>query len=128
IQVALTTVLQVLYPDRTKLANHEFFQSFFKAKTRTTVNMTKTEKLETWDLNIIITHLQTRYTNNDELPTYELQKKAIIQTFIATIWRPRSDVGRIQERGIAFTKDGNHRLTWGCVLIELFDSNPINTW
>jgi hypothetical protein len=110
-RAALTSVFQVCYPDMPKIANHEYFQSFFKAKRSMTVPIPKPDKLETWDLDIVMHHLQHHYTNNDELPTYELQKKAIVLTCIATIWRPRSDVGRIQERDITFAKDDADQVT-----------------
>src|ERR1700759_860964 len=73
--------------------------------------MPQPEKLETWDLNIILHHMEQNYADNDELYIYELEKKAIVLTCIATIWRPRSDVGRIQARDITFAKNEDDQWT-----------------
>jgi hypothetical protein len=110
-RAALSSVFIDLHPNMPTIASHGYFKSFFKAKRSTTVPIPKPEKLETWDLDIIIHHMEQYYEKDEELSIYDLQKKTIVLTCIATIWRPRSDVGRLQLKNITFARDDNEQLT-----------------
>jgi integrase len=102
-RAALASVFQELYPDETRMADHQSLKSFFKAKRKTTVTLPKKHQLETWDIQILIQHIRTYYSNNDELTSLQLQVKTVLILCIATMWRPRSDIGRIQFRDVIFS-------------------------
>jgi hypothetical protein len=62
-------------------------------------------QLETWDVPLLIKHLQRRYSTNNNLSLQALQMKTILLLCIATMWRPRSDIGCLQHRDIIFKQE-----------------------
>ena len=61
------------------------------------------KKLETWDINILILYIRKELSPSNILTLGQLQLKVILLVCINTMWRPRSDVGRIQWIDVQFT-------------------------
>ncbi|KAG0736779.1 hypothetical protein G6F62_009026 [Rhizopus arrhizus] len=69
----------------------------------TEVRIPTMDKLETWDINILILYIRKELSPSTVLTLGQLQLKVILLMCINTMWRPRSDMGRIQWRDAQFT-------------------------
>jgi hypothetical protein len=81
-------------------------KDYFAAERNTEVIIPTIQKLGTWDVNIMISHMKKKKYNK-QLQLQELQRKSAILLCIATMWRPRSDIGRLQLRDITFKFENN---------------------
>lgn len=104
---ALGSVFHELYPEDPRMADHQSLKAFFKAKRKTSVKLPKKHQLETWDIQILIRYLRENFSNNESLTSLQFQMKTILILCIATMWRPRSDIGRIQYRDVLFSGPDN---------------------
>ncbi|KAG0735469.1 hypothetical protein G6F57_009442 [Rhizopus arrhizus] len=93
---------QMLNSYRSAIASPEI-ALFFKAKKDTEVRIPTVKKLETWDINILILYIRKELSPSNILTLGQLQLKVILLVCINTMWRPRSDVGRIQWIDVQFT-------------------------
>jgi hypothetical protein len=75
-------------------------KAVFRIRKKTIISLPKKHQLETWDIQILIRYLREGFRENDPLTSFQLQIKTIIILCIATMWRPRSDIGRIQYRDV----------------------------
>jgi hypothetical protein len=66
--------------------------------------------LSTWDIDIIVKYIGDNMTNNEDLPLDILQKKTIALISIATMWRPRSDLGQLQPRDVHISRDDSNNV------------------
>jgi hypothetical protein len=100
---AIASVYSQLHPNQPHLASQHKIAMFFKAKKDTEVRIPTVDKLETWDINILILYIRKELSPSTVLTLEQLQLKVILLICINTMWRPRSDVGRIQWRDVQFT-------------------------
>ncbi|KAG1036148.1 hypothetical protein G6F43_013106 [Rhizopus delemar] len=100
---AIASVYSQLHPNQPPLASQPEITMFFKAKKDTEIRIPTVDKLETWDINILILYIRKELAPSNILPLGQLQLKVILLMCINTMWRPRSDVGRIQWRDVQFT-------------------------
>ncbi|KAG2190635.1 hypothetical protein INT47_008410, partial [Mucor saturninus] len=103
---AIASVYKVIHPTLPPLASHTMILQFFEAKRR------KDDKLpnihtEAFDVQLLINHV-VAWGKSEELELFTLQQKTITLITIATMWRPRSDIGNLQWRDVEFVmNDGN---------------------
>ncbi|KAG1413103.1 hypothetical protein G6F58_007669 [Rhizopus delemar] len=100
---SIASVFRVLYPEHMPIANQEQIQAFFATKRRSEVHIPSTSQLETWDTDKMVLFLLSTWADSSLLSLYDLQLKTIALLCLATMARPRSDIGRLQHRGIIFT-------------------------
>lgn len=91
---AIASVFKQLHPTQVPIALQPLTQEFFQAKRKQPVPVRPDHKLTTWDIDIVLQFLMTRMGQNQSITLAELQKKTIVLTCIATMARPRSDVGK----------------------------------
>ncbi|KAG1319903.1 hypothetical protein G6F62_011605 [Rhizopus arrhizus] len=110
---AIASVYSQLHPNQSSLASQPEITRFFKAKKDTEVRIPTVDKLETWGINILILYIRKELSPSNILTLGQLQLKVILLMCINTMWRPRSDVGRIQWRDVQFTHtDGVPNSVW----------------
>lgn len=95
---AVASVLTILHPNNMPIANSRDVVDFFKAKRRGDVQIKKTTQLEKWDVDTLIQYIRSNLSPSFFLNLYDLQQKVMILLYIHTMWRPRSDIGRLQHR------------------------------
>jgi hypothetical protein len=100
-------VYKHIHYNKKPIAEQPVVTEFFAAKRNTETNIPTTTKMEIWDLSILIRHVQKKYHTTDQLSLKDLQQKTIIITCMTTMWRPSSDIGCLQYRGILFKIDDN---------------------
>ncbi|KAG2223257.1 hypothetical protein INT45_006983 [Circinella minor] len=111
---AIASVLDTLHPHNKPLAEQEEIKLFFKTRAQEDTKIPNIHQ-EIWDVRDII-QVVLRWEENNNLSLKQLQKKAIVLTSIATMWRPRSDLAKLAWRDVNFTKDENGKLQ-GMVLL-----------
>lgn len=97
---AIASVFKVLHPEKGPLATKEVIAEFFKARRRSEINIPTKQKLQTWNTNILVDFIGKEWPDNQPLNLYDLQLKTILLFCLATMARPRSDVGRVQFRDV----------------------------
>jgi hypothetical protein len=100
---SVASVFAVLYPNHTHLAYQQSVQAFFKAHKRRQPIMERPGD-EIWDLRVVLQHIQ-QWGANDQLSLEKLQEKVMFLLCVATIWRPRSDIGKLQHRDLEWLYD-----------------------
>lgn len=102
---ALASVLNVIHPKKRPIGEVSDVSQYFKAKRRLTVNIPRETQLETWNLDILSKYILQHLTPTHLLNNYNLQHKTILLLCMHTMWRPRSDIGRIQFRDVLMKYD-----------------------
>lgn len=104
---ALASVLNVIYPKRSPIAEVSDVSQFFNSKRRLVVSIPKETQTKTWDLDILTKQILQNLSPS-QLSLYDLQQKLSLLLCMHTLWRRRSDIGRIQYRDVLLKfKDGN---------------------
>lgn len=99
-------MFRIIHQYKPSISENPLIQDFFKAKKKSEVKLPTLQQMETWDINILINYIHQNFKNNNELPLERLQEKTIILLCVATMWRPRSDLGALQLRDIHFSPGG----------------------
>ncbi|KAG1440292.1 hypothetical protein G6F56_011983 [Rhizopus delemar] len=99
---AITSVFKVLHPYQPTLADQQLIANFFKAKRRTETRIPSVSQLKTWDLTLINNFIRKTMSESQNLTLTTLQQKTILLVGMATMGRPRSDLGRMQYQDIQF--------------------------
>jgi integrase len=103
---SVASVYAVVHKNKTPLAEDQAVTAFFKARKRQQEVMpTKMDAI--WDIKIMVDYLKT-WGANEELDLQHLQDKTIILLCIATLWRPRSDIGRLRWQDLEWIWDKEH--------------------
>ncbi|KAG1032972.1 hypothetical protein G6F25_010875 [Rhizopus arrhizus] len=100
---SIASVFKVIHKNKPPIAQQPLVQEFFSAKRRSEVTLPTKQKVETWDLDILLQHMVKKFEDNDSLTLEELQEKVILLLCISSMWRPRSDIGTLQLRDIEFS-------------------------
>ncbi|KAG1549878.1 hypothetical protein G6F47_013124 [Rhizopus delemar] len=111
---SIASVFRVLHPEEIPLANQSIIQAFFVTKRRSEIRIPSTPQLETWDIDKMTDFLVSTWTNSSSLTLYDLQLKTVALLCLATMARPRSDIGRLQFQDIIFNfEDSNNSIPTG---------------
>ncbi|KAG1277773.1 hypothetical protein G6F66_012208 [Rhizopus arrhizus] len=104
---SIASVFRVLHPNETSLAQQEKIVQFFQAKRHQEVKTPTEADLSAWDTDIVVHYAKTNWRNNHQLTLFDLQKKTLIILCLATMARPRSDIGRLMYKNVQFTLQDN---------------------
>ncbi|KAG1466195.1 hypothetical protein G6F56_004736 [Rhizopus delemar] len=99
---AIASVYRVMHEDKPRLASNRGILNFFAAKRRTDTrppNFSQEiyEMIKKWGLT-------------ETMDLQMLQQKTILLITMATMWRPRSDIGKLQHQDILFVQDDEGKL------------------
>jgi hypothetical protein len=103
---SIASVFFVIHPTKMLIAEQVLIKDFFTAKRKSEVKIPTEEQSATWDITILVSYVKQHLPKTEELSLPQLQLKTILVLCIATMWRPRSDIGRLQHRDIILKKDG----------------------
>ncbi|CEI93563.1 hypothetical protein RMCBS344292_07794 [Rhizopus microsporus] len=128
IRSAVASVFRVIHSEKPTIASNILLQQYFQAKRRNHYKLPYSSQ-EVYDAQPILTMVQSWGKTND-LGLDNLQQNLILLFTIASMWRPRSDNGKLQYRDIAFKHD-DQGLLLGVTLIarspKEIDIN-VKTW
>ncbi|KAG1526955.1 hypothetical protein G6F52_001971 [Rhizopus delemar] len=99
----IASVFRIIHPDKPAIASNLILQQYFQARKRNHYKLPNNSQ-EIYDIQPII-DLILIWDKTVDLSLYVLQKKAILLTTIASMWRPRSDIGKLQYRDVNFKQD-----------------------
>ena len=102
VRSAIASVYQVVHAQEPSLGNHALVQQFFKARKRTRSKLPNRNQ-EIFDIDLKLVLVENWGATKD-LPLDKLQKKTLVLLTIATMWRPRSDLGNLQHRDVTFVE------------------------
>ncbi|KAG1135029.1 hypothetical protein G6F37_013169 [Rhizopus arrhizus] len=111
---AIASVFRIIHPQKPPIASHPLVLHFFEAKRRRETRLPNTSK-EIFDVTLLIDHVLT-WGSNNSLSLYNLQLKTVLLITIATMWRPRSDIGNIQFRDVHSMMDNDKNIPIGVTL------------
>ncbi|KAG1061403.1 hypothetical protein G6F60_012224 [Rhizopus arrhizus] len=100
IRTAISSIYKVLYPSQPNLADQKLIADFFRSKRQQTVIIPKQHQLQTWDSDVLTTLILQKYKENEDLNLTDLQQKTLLLLALSTMARPRSDLGRLQNRDV----------------------------
>lgn len=104
IRSAIASVSRVIYSTKPPLASHPAILGFLKAKQRRFLKLPNIHE-EAFDIQMITNHVLS-WGPTAALPVAKLQLKALYLLTVATMWRPRSDLGKLQFRDLSITTAG----------------------
>ncbi|KAG1037308.1 hypothetical protein G6F43_012890 [Rhizopus delemar] len=105
---AIASVFAVIHDDKLPIADNTVIKDFFIAKKKSEVRIPAHHQLFTWDITIILKHIKETMAQSDQLSVQQLQIKTILLLCMATMWRPRSDIGRLQYQDVQIKEEGIH--------------------
>ncbi|KAG1050452.1 hypothetical protein G6F43_007274 [Rhizopus delemar] len=105
---SIASVFRVLHPEEIPLANQSIIQAFFATKRRSEIKIPSTPQLETWNIDKMTDFLVSTWADSSSLTLYDLQLKTVALLCLATMSRPRSDIGRLQFQYIIFKFEGSN--------------------
>ncbi|ORE09290.1 hypothetical protein BCV72DRAFT_201768, partial [Rhizopus microsporus var. microsporus] len=108
IRSAIASVFQVLHSDKPSLTSHERILQFFQAKRRIDPKFPNYTK-EVYSLTPIIDMIRS-WGPTKGLRLKRLQEKTVLLLAMVTMWRPRSDLGRLQYEGVQFEMDNEQKI------------------
>jgi hypothetical protein len=111
LRASIASVFNIIHNDKTPIAENPLIIEFFVVKRKSEVKAPTQSQLTTWDINILINHISNNLSPTENLSLDELQKKTILLLCIATMWRPRSDIGRLQHQDVNIVGDEENSVT-----------------
>ncbi|CEP06880.1 hypothetical protein [Parasitella parasitica] len=103
-----------------EIAEQTMIKDLFASKRRSEVKIPSEKQLATWNIGILVDYVKTKLSPTVTLSLEQLQLKTILLLCMSTMWRPRSDIGRLQYRDIIFKKDD----TGGTSSVRIHSRNP----
>ncbi|SAL96228.1 hypothetical protein, partial, partial [Absidia glauca] len=94
----LASVWGAIHPEEPPVAKNSIIKRFLQARKRAPRPLPQVAD-GTWDVRLLLDHV-ANWGDTDNLDLVKLQDKTIILLTIGTMWRPRSDIGRLQCRDI----------------------------
>ncbi|KAG1224241.1 hypothetical protein G6F35_004141 [Rhizopus arrhizus] len=107
---SIASVFKYIHADKPPIASNQRIQEFFAAKRRKTFNIPSVQQLEAWDTDLLVTFIRRKWRNNETLSLEDLQQKTIGLLCLATMARPRSDLGRLQYQDVILKYGENESL------------------
>ncbi|KAG0864788.1 hypothetical protein G6F16_010745 [Rhizopus arrhizus] len=109
---SIASVFAVIHEDKLPIAENNMIKDFFIAKKKSEVKIPAHHQLFTWDITILLRHIKETLSSSAELSLQQLQVKTILLLCMATMWRPRSDIGRLQFQDVHIQAEENsHNIT-----------------
>lgn len=99
---SIASVFKYIHADKPALASNRKVLDFFATKRRKTIKIPKPHQLQTWNTDLLINYIRKHWLHNNTLQIETLQQKTIALLCLATMTRPRSDMGRLQHRDVGF--------------------------
>jgi hypothetical protein len=90
----LASVWGAIHPEKTPVAKYPLFKRYLQARRRAPRPLPQISD-GTWDVRLLLDHV-ANWGDTDKLYLVKLQDKTILLLTIGTMWRPRSDIGRLQ--------------------------------
>ncbi|KAG1446339.1 hypothetical protein G6F46_011942 [Rhizopus delemar] len=103
IRSATASVFRIIHPEKPAIASNLILQQYFQARKHNHYKLPNNNQ-EIYDVQPMIDLILT-WDETDDLLLDVLQKKAILLTTIISMWRPRSDIGKLQYRDVNFKQD-----------------------
>lgn len=89
----------------TPIATQPLIQDFFAAKRKSEVKIPSTQQSSTWDTDKLTRYIKSTWAFSEELSLFDVQLKTLTLLCLATMARPRSDIGRLQSRDVHFQRN-----------------------
>ncbi|KAI9325121.1 hypothetical protein BD770DRAFT_450178, partial [Pilaira anomala] len=102
---SIASVFAVLHADHLPIAEQPLIKDFFVAKRNSDVRIPNEQQLVTWDISILFEYVKQHLSLTSSLSLEQVQLKTILLLCMATMWRPRSDIGRLQYRDVILKKN-----------------------
>ncbi|KAG0742421.1 hypothetical protein G6F16_005407 [Rhizopus arrhizus] len=99
------SVFSIIHSQKQPTADQPLIEDFFSAKRNSEVKIPSEQQLATWDINILVEYIKKELSPTSGLSLVQLQLKTILLLCIATMWRPRSDIDRLQCHDVILKKD-----------------------
>ncbi|KAG1639576.1 hypothetical protein G6F44_007697 [Rhizopus delemar] len=103
---SIASVFSIIHSQKQPIADQPLIKDFFTAKRNSEVKIPSEQQLATWDVNILVEYIKMELSPTSGLSLVQLQLKTILLLCIATMWRPRSDIGRLQYHDVILKQDG----------------------
>ncbi|CEG78227.1 hypothetical protein RMATCC62417_12865 [Rhizopus microsporus] len=104
----LASVFRIIHSSKSDIAEHRLIQQFFQARKRTKNKLPNVCE-EVFDINPLL-QMVNDWGNTENLSLDQLQRKSLVLLAIATMWRPRPDLGCLQYRDVSFIELNNQLL------------------
>ncbi|KAG1453593.1 hypothetical protein G6F56_007530 [Rhizopus delemar] len=116
IRSGLASIYNIIHPQKGGLAKDLFIHDFFKSIQNINVKIPNKYQ-EVWDPVIILNFVRSKWHSNANIPLETLQNKTIILLSLGTMWRPSSDLGRLERRDVNFLRDKSSGELFGVTLL-----------
>ncbi|KAG1166355.1 hypothetical protein G6F36_012975 [Rhizopus arrhizus] len=103
---SIASVFSIIHSQKQPIAGQPLIKDFFTTKRNSEVKIPSEQQLTTWDVNIFVKYIKKELSPTSGLSLVQLQLKTILLLCIATMWRPRSDIGRLQYHDVILKQDG----------------------
>ncbi|KAG1370665.1 hypothetical protein G6F61_011843 [Rhizopus arrhizus] len=123
IRSAIASVFKVIHPTQPPLAQQEKIAQFFQAKRLQEIKIPKEADMITWDTDILTNFIKITWADNTLLTLTDLQFKTLSLLCLATMARPRSDIGRLQFQNIHFKIEEGQAIS---VIIHFTEAKETN--
>ncbi|KAG2213302.1 hypothetical protein INT45_013460, partial [Circinella minor] len=123
IRSAIASVFKTLHPQQPPIAQQEQILQFFQAKRHQEIKIPTETDIMTWDTDILTRYIKNTWANNTELTLTELQWKTLSLLSLATMARPRSDLGTLQFQNIHFKTNEGQAIS---VIIHFTEAKETN--
>lgn len=93
-RASIQSVYSVIHPNQPLIKDDKKVKKIFQAHRKKLKAIPSEDKLQTWDTDIVFHYLQS-WGLTTALPLERLQVKLVVLLCLSTMWRPRSDIGRL---------------------------------
>ncbi|KAI8879491.1 hypothetical protein K501DRAFT_276486 [Backusella circina FSU 941] len=105
IRSSIASVFKYLHPNQTPIATQPLAQDFFSSKRKHLMKIPEEHELKTWDIDVVINYIKETFPIDTEISLTALQQKTIFLMCIATMAKPRSDIGNLQFQDVLVQYD-----------------------
>ncbi|KAG1617817.1 hypothetical protein G6F46_004388 [Rhizopus delemar] len=102
---SIASVFSIIHSQKQPIAGQPLIKDFFTTKRNSEVKIPSEQQLTTWDVNIFVKYIKKELSPTSGLSLVQLQLKTILLLCIATMWRPRSDIDRLQYHDVILKQD-----------------------
>ena len=102
VRSALASVFRIIHSNKPDIAEQRLIQQFFQARKRIKNKLPNISE-EIFDINPLL-QMVNDWGSTENLSLDQLQRNILVLLAIATMWRPRSDLGSLQYRDVSFVE------------------------